>query len=207
MSKQEFISNFRIAEEFLFFHPRVEADSAQFDTQAVAQKLALALAIWLTPRSVRGFNAAEFPELGPDRRRELEQAVQAFLEVASQVPAKEPATLEQYDNGKAAFAKLLEILEPYLAISDEEATVARILKTLEFPSWSVNWDFELRSDWVGDPAVTVTLYADEFTPANRMEVARSSHYKWPKRFSGLSDNRVKRWPYTHVQTAAEHKSM
>ena len=39
MAKQEFLENFRVARN-LFAHPRVEADSRQIDTGAVAQALA-----------------------------------------------------------------------------------------------------------------------------------------------------------------------
>jgi len=59
MPKQEFLENFSVARN-LFFHPQVEADSQDIDTGAVAQLLARA-AIWLTPKSVKGFNAADFP--------------------------------------------------------------------------------------------------------------------------------------------------
>ena len=85
MAKQEFLENLRVARN-LFVHPRVEADSRQIDTGAVAQLLARA-AIWLTPKSVKGFNAADFPELGLDKQKELQDAYQAFMAVAKEVPS------------------------------------------------------------------------------------------------------------------------
>src|SRR4051812_28139365 len=100
MAKQEFLDNFRVARN-LFVHPRVETDSPNLDREALERRIARA-AIWLTPKSVKGFNADDFAELGPDRQRELQAAVGEFLEVASQVPSKDPATSEQL--GKATTA-------------------------------------------------------------------------------------------------------
>src|SRR5215831_14700493 len=123
MSKQDFLNNFRIARN-LFMHPRVETDSPHLDPQAIEQKLARA-AIWLTPRSVKGFNASDFPELGRDRQRELQTAVRDFLEIANRVPANKPATTEQYNNAAAMFVKILEILAPYLAEPDEDRVITK----------------------------------------------------------------------------------
>ena len=103
MAKQDFLPNFRIARN-LFAHQRVETDGSNPDQAALERRLGRA-AVWLTPKSVKGFNADDFPELGVDRQRELQAAVQDFLEVAKVVPPKEPATPEQLSKGKAAFAK------------------------------------------------------------------------------------------------------
>ena len=67
-------------------------------------------AIWLTPKSVKEFSAADFAELGPERQRDLEAAAQGFLQVAKHVPADQPATVEQYSKGATEFRKLVEIL-------------------------------------------------------------------------------------------------
>jgi len=95
MAKQEFLSNFRIARN-LFAHQHVQADDARIDPQAMERLLARA-AIWLTPKSVKAFNVADFAELGPDQQSELKNAVQEFLAVANKVPPNEPATPEQFD--------------------------------------------------------------------------------------------------------------
>ena len=100
-AKSNFLANLRIARN-LFVHPqRVETDSGAVDTAAVADSLARA-AIWLTPRSVLGFNADDFAELGSVRQAELQTAVQNFRAVATQVPADKPATREQYGNARVA---------------------------------------------------------------------------------------------------------
>ena len=162
LAKRDFLTNLRIARN-LFGHPRVDADSAVsavIDTAAIADRLVSA-ALWLTPRAVAGFNAADFPELGPDRQAELLTAVQDFLAVATQVPPDKPATQEQYGNASVAFAKILEILTAYLQVPDEAKQVEAALQSVEFPPWVLNWDYELASDSAGASAVWVDVFADE----------------------------------------------
>jgi hypothetical protein len=204
MAKQEFLENFRIARN-LFVHPRVEADSQHIDTGAIAQVLARA-AIWLTPKSVKGFDAADFPELGPDRQRELQDAYQAFLAVAKEVPPAEPATGEQYRNAEIALTKMLRILEPYLPTPDEGRKVAQALKSIEFPPWVVNWDYELGSDEEGGAAVWINLFADRKL-ASPQDFGRLASQLTHRIRAALSANGVARWPYIRVRTTAEHKSM
>src|SRR3954454_17658475 len=53
-SKKEFLANFRVARN-LFAHPRVVVDGGG-DAAALERRL-IRSAIWLTPKSVAGFNA------------------------------------------------------------------------------------------------------------------------------------------------------
>ena len=76
MAKQEFLENFRVARN-LFLHNRFATQAQQASSKAPADKFARA-AIWLTPKSVKGFDAADFAELGPDQQAELSAAVQEF---------------------------------------------------------------------------------------------------------------------------------
>jgi len=203
LTKKDFLLNFRIGRN-LFVHPqRVEADSATVDTAKIADALSRA-AIWLTPKSVAGFNAADFPELGLDRQVELQTAVQNFLAVAKQVPANRAATPEQYGNAMVAFQKILEILQPYLPMPDEAKKVEKALRGVTFPAWVVNWDYELGSDEEGGPAVWVNLFAEEGAP--RSEFGRFASQIIPKIRLSLSTEGVNRWPYVRLRTATEHKT-
>ena len=58
-----------------------------------------------------------------------------------------------------AFRKILQILEPYLPMPDEAKNV-EVLRAVTFPSWVVNWDYELDSDQDGSPAVWVNVFTD-----------------------------------------------
>lgn len=202
-TKRDFLNNFRIARN-LFFHPqRVETDSPTVDTAAIARTLAKA-AIWLTPKSVAGFNAADFAELGPERQAELQTAVQNFLAVASQVPANKPATNEQYENAKVAFERTLAVLAPYLPVPDEARQVEEALRSVLFPPWVVNWDYELASDSDGMPAVWVNVFADEQV-VPKTQLGKAASELTSKVRTALDNHQIRRWPYIRMRTAMEHK--
>jgi hypothetical protein len=202
--KQEFLNNFRVARN-LFFHRRVDANGPQIDRQALEGRIARA-AIWLTPKSVKDFNPADFSELGPDRQKELQGAVRDFREWASQVPANKPASSEQHGNAAIAFTKILEILKPYLHTPEEGTLVENVLREVDFPPWVVTWDYEFGSDEEGSPAVWINIYADE-NAASPREFGRLASRLTQRIRQPLASAGVQRWPYIRVRTAVEHKSM
>lgn len=203
MAKQEFLDSFRVARN-LFFHPRVDMDSPQLGPQGLESMIARA-AIWLTPKSVSGFDPADFPELGVEGQRELEAAVSDFLAVAHLVPPEEPANPEQLAKARDAFAKMLEILGPYVPISEDGEKVEEAFKDIHFPPWVVNWDYELGNDHDGEPAVWVNLFIDDST-ARRHEFARLAAQVTRNIRQALSGAGSNRWPYLRVRTAVEHKT-
>jgi len=136
----------------------------------------------------------------------LQDAYQAFSAVAKDVPPDEPATQEQYGNAKIAFAKMLEILQPYLATPEEGRKVAQTLKGIDLPLWVVNWDYELGSNEEGGAAVWINLFADRKL-ASPQEFGRLASQLTQRIRQGLLANGVARWPYVRVRTTAEHKAM
>jgi hypothetical protein len=202
MAKQEFLANFRIARN-LFVHNRVNSDSLEPDQQA-SQNFVGRAAIWLTPKSVKGFNVADFPELSPDRQNELQTTVRDFLEVANKVPPSQPATPGQLSNAKAAFAKMLAILQPYVPPPPEGEKVEAALKKLDFPRWVVNWDYEFGDDEYGSPAVWVNFFADEATAPNR-DYGRFASEMTRKLLEELPAAGCNSWPFVRLRTGAEHK--
>src|SRR4051794_26451439 len=100
MAKQEFLRNLRVARN-LFAHPRVFTDSQHIDPSATERMIERA-AIWLTPRSVRGFAPEDFTELGTDRRQQLANSVAEFEDVAQTLSPKEAASRDQLSKGGAA---------------------------------------------------------------------------------------------------------
>ncbi len=202
MSKQGFLDNCRIARS-LFVHPGVRTDGPTVDSQELESMVARA-AIWLTPKSVKGFNADDFPELGSDQREELRSAINEFLRVAREVPPTEPASQQQLNTARAAFTKVLRILEPYLP--EEGTKVEKALENVAFPPAVANWDYELGSDEDGLPAVWVNLYVDE-TSGPRRELGRLASQMTTKIHQALSTAGSNRWPYVRVRTAVEHKTV
>jgi hypothetical protein len=202
LAKRDFQANLRIARN-LFGHPKVDADSAGIDTAAIADRLVSA-ALWLTPRAVSGFREADFPELGPNRQAELSAAVRDFLAVATQVPPDKPATKEQYRDASVAFAKILELLRVYLPVPDEAKQVEVALRSVEFPSWVLNWNYELASDSDGAAAVWVDVFADEQV-LPKAQLGRTASELASKVREALESHQIHRWPYIRLRTALEYK--
>lgn len=205
MSKQDFLKNLRIAGG-LFAHPSVKSDSPhleQRELDEMAKRITLA-DLWLTPKSVQGFEPNDFSELGHDRQKELQIAVQQFRDVAIQVPPDKPATPEQYRTAKGHFEKILKLLDHYIPTTDEIIDVDNALLGIEFPPWVVDWNFELGSDEDDEPAVWVNIFIDR-DKAPGKELGRFALGMTQKIREALSAAGIDRWPFVRIRTAVEHK--
>ena len=185
-SKEEFLTNIRIARN-LFVHPRVQSDVPTLDTGFITD--ALVRRPWLTPRAVEGFDAADFPELKADRRAALQDAVQTFKDVASQVPADKPPQRNSTAKPLVAFIAILHILNPYLPTPEESKKVGKAGRNVPFPPWVVNWDYELGSSEEGDAAIWVDVFAEGNVP--RTDSDASAHSS-SRRFAMHSRRKVSR---------------
>jgi hypothetical protein len=202
MAKQEFLDNVRLARK-LFSSPDLMADDPSLDPQA-RERLMLRRAIWLTPKSVGGFNVDDFKELGPDRQRELADAVRDFLDVAKQVPPTATPTKDQHDRAAAALGKILDILAPYVPMSPEEERFREAVKGLAFPDWVVNWSYQFEKDYYDEPMIRVTLFIDEQT-APRFEMVRFMNELSSTLYQALSRVGIDDRLHVHVNGALEHK--
>jgi hypothetical protein len=162
-------------------------------------------AIWLRPTTVKGFRADDFRELDASQQRALADAVQQFERVATQVPPDAPATDEQFREGKAALEEILAILDNYLPSHEEAAQIRTALGSVDFPPWVVNWDYEVGSTEYDDPAVWITLYADEKT-FRLDQFGRDVAELLPKLRSALTAAGIRRWPYVRLRMAREYKA-
>jgi len=158
-TRQEFLNNLRLGWG-LFSNPGIVADGADLAADEVARSRARA-AVWLTPKSVADFSAADFPELGEARQRDLQAGVRDFLRVANAVPADRPPTPEQYRSASESFGRVAAILTPNLSLQEEAQRVRDAFRGLAYPPWVVNWDYKLETDYEGTPIVQVTLFIDD----------------------------------------------
>lgn len=200
-SKDEFLTNVRIARN-LFAHSRVQSDNPTLDTGFITDTL-IRSALWLTTKAVEGFDASDFPELKADRRAALQKAVQTFKDVASKVAADKPPTKEQYGEAASAFIAILDILSPYLPTPEESKGVEKALREVHFPSWVVNWDYELGSSEEGDPAIWIDVFAEGNIP--RTDLGRFVSQFIPRIRDALAAEGVQRWPYIRLRTSPEYK--
>ena len=120
------------------------------------------------------------------------------------MPADKPATKEQYGNASVAVARILEILTPYLPVSDEAEQVEAALRSVDFPPSVVNWDYELASDSDGMSAVWVNVFAkDQAVP--KTQRGRAASELTSKVRQALNSHQIRRWRYIRLSTALEHK--
>jgi len=91
--------------------PTATADSPTLDPAAIENILRRA-AIWLTPKTVEGFDPKDFEFLSPAERASLTDAVDRFRDIARQVPPNKPATDEQINQALPRFRRIVEILRP-----------------------------------------------------------------------------------------------
>ncbi len=204
MSRQDFFDNFKVARG-LFAHPRVPTDSPATDPKQAEEMIARS-AIWLTPKSVQGFDANDFSALGPERQRELQAAVEDFLAIANQVPPTKPPTPQQLDAARIAFGKIRSILNVYIGTPEEGDQIDAMLQNMVYPPWVANWDYKLDNDYYDNPAVRINFYVDE-TSAPRKELGRFALQMNRKILDALLDAGSKRWPYVRVGTALDHKTL
>lgn len=204
MARHEFLENLRLARN-LFTAPRLMVDDPTLDPQAW-ERLLFRRALWLTPRSVEGFDVDDFKELGPDRQRELDDAVREFLNVAKQVPPTATPTNDQYTRAAAALRKLLDFLALYVGMSEEEERFREVVGNLALPDWVVNWSYRFDTDYYDDPVIRVTLFIDERT-APRIEVVRFTNELSSTLYHALSKAGINRQVYPRVHGVLEHKTM
>jgi hypothetical protein len=127
--------------------------------------------IWLAPATVKGYSDADlvaFPV--PDRDR-LRAAVTTFRAVANAIPDGAPATGEQVREALPAFATILDVLKPHLADGDLLTVRRAIWRALEpYREWILTFDFEMKPDSSGDPAVYVWLILKDDVDVETREV-------------------------------------
>lgn len=170
MAIDDFWLNLRTAASL--YSPTVAADSPRVDTGYLERMLRGAV-MWLTPRSVDGFDPNDFQFLDEDQQARLRAVVERFRAVASSVPGNQPATRPQAEEGRAAFAEILQILQPH-RFRDAESFQTQVLLERglrgQLPRWVTGLFCETGTDVGGDPAVWIWVeVTDDATTKGRIE--------------------------------------
>ena len=155
MALPDFLLNVSTAARFLA-PPAVEVDG-RLDADAIARTIALA-DLWFTPSAVKGFNTAEFALLTDTRRKELADAVGEFARLAAAQNPKAGVPPAVRERGLTLFRAILRLADPYLskyALSPDHRKVIHALwgVSQQHPDTVIGFDFELRDDSSGNPAV------------------------------------------------------
>ncbi len=202
MPGDDFWLNLRAAVQFLI--PPVFAEPASQDVPDLEQKLQSATG-WLAPRSVDDFDPQDFAFLAPADLDRLQRRVEAFRQVASQVPADQPATPEQLAPASAAVAEIVRLLRPHLFPTFETFKIQyRLEQELrgKLPRWVEDFVCETGVDVGDDPALWVWLYVSQEAVDNDLVVKEGQQVR-AVALSAVRRLRIDRWPYVRFQSRAE----
>lgn len=204
MSLKDFWMSVRTGARFIA--PRATADSPRLDSAAIESTLRRAT-IWLTPKSVEGFNPEDFLFLSDHEQKTLRDAVSKFLVLARQVPPGRPATEQQIQQALPLFLRIVEILRPdHFADSEAFVIGKKVEQQLagQIPQSVLELRFETGKDASGGPALWIwVVFKDEaakkdvFLPnaRNVRELLENS----------VSELGFEQWPYVRFRTDSELK--
>ena len=202
MSLQEFWTSVRTGASFLL--PSATVDSPKLDANHIESMLR-GTHVWLTPKSVEGFDESDFDFLPDDERGRLAQCVSDFVDAARQVPPDQTATDAQVQAGLPCFRCVLEIMRPDKYGDVDALRIGKKVEqrlTGQIPEWVSDLRFETGEDAIGDPAVWIWVEvadaaaeADVF-PKNTKQVRKIVE-------SCLRQLGVQHWPYVRFRTSSE----
>jgi hypothetical protein len=98
---------------------------------------------WLTPRVVERYKPEDFSDFPPERQQELRSAVESFRQIATAVPPKTSATLEQAELGAQHLEKIISILREHL-LPEWLAAMEKLVQDAE--TWSRRQDWAVKRD-------------------------------------------------------------
>ena len=141
MAQEQFIDSLRLASRMLPL-PKVNSEQGGQADSHLAPKLYEA-DVWLTPRSVEGFDIADFPGWSRKERDELTREVNAFLTIAKQVPANKPATRAQSNQARKHLERIIQMVRSKLLpewLAAQQRMMAEARAAAEAEGWYVQMD-------------------------------------------------------------------
>jgi hypothetical protein len=203
MAVQEFWNNVRIGARLIA--PQVVADSPQLDRGFIESTLRRAT-LWLTPRTVEGFNEADFPFLPQEERERLAKLVNEFSEVAPPVSPTDAAPREVVDLALPLFREILQMLEFHRYGDAEAYRLGKQIEQKLQPHWPkeiAELRFNTGLDHTGDPALWIWVFLTE-------EVSKKDEdfLKAARRLRSILDPIARRvdpdrWPYLSFRPITE----
>jgi hypothetical protein len=185
--------------------PRAIVDSPTLDPDTIVRHLR-GERRWLTPRSVAGFDEADFGFLAEAERKRLTQLVKEFRAIASSLDPKVPGSKDAIARAEPLFRDIVEILA-FDRYGDHEAYSLgkQIEQTLaaDPPRELAELRFNTGLDHSGDPAIWIWVFLTD-------EAALSDErfLETAQRLRDLIDPVARsvvpdRWPYLSFRSLAE----
>jgi hypothetical protein len=151
MAREEFIDSLRRASQALL-PPRVTSGQGAQRDAYLSSKLDSA-DLWLTPKSVEGFDPADFRDWPQDDRDELAKEVAGFLAIAKQVPANKPATKIQSQRARKHLEAAIRVVRRRLLhewLEAQKQMISEATAAARAKGWYVEEDEkEVRENLLG----------------------------------------------------------
>jgi len=203
MSLQDFWVSVRTAARMIA--PTVTADSPRINIGDIERILRGAV-IWLTPKSVAGFNERDFDFLSDAERTQLSESVHQFIAVARHVGPREAASESQIQQALPHFLRIVEILggnrfaDPeafVLGKRIEQQTAGRV------PESVLELRFETGEDSSGGEGLWVwVVLKDEIAEDQEILLFNANEIREMLK-DAVRELGIKRWPYVRFRTNSD----
>lgn len=161
MSLHDFWTNVRMGAGLI--GPRDFADAPQLDASDLTNRLREATP-WLTPRSVDGFDAADFSFLPESERTRVSKCVTDFQGVAANVNPTTPASKAAVDKALPLFLEIIQTLGLDRYEDEEAYRLGKLIeRTIEpyRPPELAYLRFRAARDHTGDPGLWIWAFLSD----------------------------------------------
>lgn len=205
MAMHEFLRNLQTARNVVFpqLPPGVTlappTDPLAFD-MAMLRRTA---PVWLSPRTVAGFDANEFESFEVKDREQLGKVVQGFLAIADAVAGRDP-TDDELRSGIAYLTILVTVLDPLFLDAEGKALLLALYRSsILFPGFVLGLDYDLDNDWSGAPGVWISVIVPDDVDPDSDEFIRFSREFRKDVWRALREAKSDRQPYIQFRSLSE----
>jgi hypothetical protein len=141
MAREQFIDSLRLASRMLT--PPIVSSVQGAQTNAYLASKLHAADFWLTPKSVEGFDPADFADWPKNEREELSREVAAFLAIAKEVPANKAVTKAQSNQARKHLERAIQTVRKHLLnewLEAQRKMVDEATAAAEAKGWFVEED-------------------------------------------------------------------
>lgn len=203
MAIEEFWRNVRRTANWIGLRIESSPESEREEIEANVQ----GASYWLKPGGVWGYDPADFLFLSEAERSLLDEGVKEFRRAAESIPKGAMTTAEQYEEGEAGFRKILDVVRPDKYRDFDAFVIGKKIEGLvrdELPQWVREMTFEAKNDSIGDPALYISVLADDVAMADRV-LRENSKFVDDLLTQAAREVCPDRWPYVWFQTVSGQK--
>jgi hypothetical protein len=159
--------------------------------------------IWLTPRTVAGYDPNDFGSLSEADRDQLTATVRGFRAVAEAVTAREPNEAE-LKSGFGYLMIFINLLDSLMLDAEGKALLFAVHRSkITFPDFVLGLDYTLDTDWSGDPGIWIWVIVPDDVDPDSTEF-RDFSTRFRKEVSrALAEINNNRLPYVHFRLLSE----